>query len=141
MNRGPNSRNDQIGLPRSRLKLIRRDPPRVGHNCQYVKARNALILEAVKIADQKRRVSLVFSLCNGGTGWGRNRTADTWIFSPLLCQLSYPAVRSTIARQAGRSLCKISIVGQALRLPRFWQAMRLPYNFRTPAVGACPEQR
>ena len=26
------------------------------------------------------------------TGWGRNRTADTWIFSPLLCQLSYPAV-------------------------------------------------
>src|SRR4030095_9100755 len=24
-------------------------------------------------------------------GWGRNRTADTWIFSPLLCQLSYPA--------------------------------------------------
>src|SRR5438552_7261510 len=30
-------------------------------------------------------------------GWGRNRTADTWIFSPLLCQLSYPAVRLTIA--------------------------------------------
>ena len=27
-----------------------------------------------------------------GYGWGRNRTADTWIFSPLLCQLSYPAV-------------------------------------------------
>jgi hypothetical protein len=27
----------------------------------------------------------------GGSGWGRNRTADTWIFSPLLCQLSYPA--------------------------------------------------
>ena len=25
-------------------------------------------------------------------GWGRNRTGDTWIFSPLLCQLSYPAV-------------------------------------------------
>jgi hypothetical protein len=24
-------------------------------------------------------------------GWGRNRTADTRIFSPLLCQLSYPA--------------------------------------------------
>ncbi len=24
-------------------------------------------------------------------GWGRNRTADTWIFSPLLYQLSYPA--------------------------------------------------
>jgi hypothetical protein len=25
-------------------------------------------------------------------GWGRNRTADTRIFSPLLCQLSYPAM-------------------------------------------------
>src|SRR5207237_7583841 len=33
-------------------------------------------------------------------GWGRNRTADTWIFSPLLCQLSYPAVRSTIAGES-----------------------------------------
>ena len=29
-------------------------------------------------------------------GWGRNRTADTWIFSPLLCQLSYPAVAPKI---------------------------------------------
>ena len=56
--------------PRSRLKLIRRDPPPVGHNCEYVKARNALILEAVKIADQKRRVSLVFSLRNGGLAGG-----------------------------------------------------------------------
>jgi hypothetical protein len=27
-----------------------------------------------------------------GHGWGRNRTGDTWIFSPLLYQLSYPAV-------------------------------------------------
>src|SRR6266487_4626901 len=24
-----------------------------------------------------------------GFGWGRNRTADTWIFSPLLCQLRF----------------------------------------------------
>src|SRR5690606_23973361 len=24
-------------------------------------------------------------------GWGRTRTADTWIFSPLLYHLSYPA--------------------------------------------------
>ena len=30
-----------------------------------------------------------------GYGWGRNRTADTWIFSPLLCRLSYPAVVSS----------------------------------------------
>src|SRR6266576_1925602 len=41
--------------------------------------------------------------CNksrGRDGWGRNRTADTWIFSPLLCQLSYPAAcgRSDIIR-------------------------------------------
>ena len=28
---------------------------------------------------------------NQERGWGRNRTGDTWIFSPLLCQLSYPA--------------------------------------------------
>ena len=28
-------------------------------------------------------------------GWGRNRTGDTWIFSPLLCQLSYPAFANT----------------------------------------------
>src|SRR5438094_3834496 len=30
-------------------------------------------------------------------GWGRNRTADTWIFSPLLCQLSYPAVIDVVS--------------------------------------------
>src|SRR5262249_11636898 len=29
-----------------------------------------------------------------GNGWGENRTPDTRIFSPLLCQLSYPAVRA-----------------------------------------------
>ena len=28
-------------------------------------------------------------------GWGENRTPDTRIFSPLLCQLSYPAVAKT----------------------------------------------
>jgi hypothetical protein len=27
-------------------------------------------------------------------GWGRNRTADTRIFNPLLYQLSYPAIIS-----------------------------------------------
>ena len=32
-----------------------------------------------------------------GCGWGRNRTADTWIFSPLLCQLSYPAVNDIVS--------------------------------------------
>ena len=34
-------------------------------------------------------------------GWGRNRTADTWIFSPLLCQLSYPAVMAPIVGRRG----------------------------------------
>ena len=27
-----------------------------------------------------------------GSGWSRNRTGDTRIFSPLLYQLSYPAI-------------------------------------------------
>ncbi len=36
-------------------------------------------------------------------GWGRNRTADTWIFSPLLCQLSYPAARMVTMQQ---SICR-----------------------------------
>src|SRR5437660_11211220 len=40
---------------------------------------------------KKVSFSLVFYLRKRGYGWGRNRTADTWIFSPLLCQLSYPA--------------------------------------------------
>ncbi len=34
-------------------------------------------------------------------GWGRNRTADTWIFSPLLCRLSYPAVMAPIVWRRG----------------------------------------
>ena len=29
----------------------------------------------------------------GGSGWSRNRTGDTRIFSPLLYQLSYPAIK------------------------------------------------
>jgi 2-iminobutanoate/2-iminopropanoate deaminase len=47
-------------------------------------------------------------------GWGRNRTADTWIFSPLLCQLSYPAVMAPIVWRVGFSLCNNVVVGQAL---------------------------
>src|SRR6266480_4627837 len=58
-----------------------------------------------------------------GCGWGRNRTADTRIFSPLLCQLSYPAVVSRKVdvekspSNVGRSLCKNPALGQALQLP------------------------
>src|SRR5436305_12476559 len=40
---------------------------------------------------KKVSFSLMFYLRKRGNGWGRNRTADTWIFSPLLCRLSYPA--------------------------------------------------
>src|SRR5437899_12589136 len=37
-----------------------------------------------------------------GCGWGRNRTGDTWIFSPLLCQLSYPAFVNAFVCSSGR---------------------------------------
>ena len=57
-----------------------------------------------------------------GFGWGRNRTADTWIFSPLLCQLSYPAVTAPIMWRRGvftmqQSNCRASAplaAGQAV---------------------------
>jgi hypothetical protein len=39
----------------------------------------------------------------GKRGWGRNRTADTRIFSPLLCQLSYPAVETSISERIMRT--------------------------------------
>jgi hypothetical protein len=37
---------------------------------------------------QPYHISVLYST---GGGWGGNRTPDTRIFSPLLCQLSYPA--------------------------------------------------
>src|SRR5437879_3501155 len=42
-----------------------------------------------------------------GCGWGRNRTADTRIFSPLLCQLSYPADLRCRYRDASRGGCSL----------------------------------
>ncbi len=46
-------------------------------------------------------------------GWGENRTPDTRIFSPLLCQLSYPAAaeecESEIARTKPFSNCGLSL--------------------------------
>ena len=42
-----------------------------------------------------------------GNGWGRNRTADTRIFSPLLCQLSYPAELRCHYGDASRSGCSL----------------------------------
>src|SRR5947199_10704411 len=48
------------------------------------------------------------------SGWGRNRTADTRIFSPLLCQLSYPAeVRTRAMPERGWSLCRKRLPEQA----------------------------
>ena len=41
---------------------------------------------------KKQAVFTVCFLLHGG--WGRNRTADTRIFNPLLYQLSYPAIRT-----------------------------------------------
>ena len=43
------------------------------------------------------------SLMSNRYGWGRNRTGDTRIFSPLLYQLSYPAVG---AAGAGNMECR-----------------------------------
>ena len=40
-------------------------------------------------------------------GWGRNRTADTRIFSPLLCQLSYPAELCCHYPDASRGGCSL----------------------------------
>ena len=40
------------------------------------------------------------------SGWGRVRTADTWIFSPLLYQLSYPTAKN---REWYFSVRKLSI--------------------------------
>ena len=49
-----------------------------------------------------------------GSGWGRNRTADTWIFSPLLCQLSYPAVIDVVSSsRRGIFTMQQSGIGQA----------------------------
>jgi hypothetical protein len=69
-------------------------------------------------------------------GWGRNRTGDTWIFSPLLCQLSYPAANDEVCRLVGLSLCNNVIVGQALRLPRPGRRCARPAKFRENLIGS-----
>ena len=43
-------------------------------------------------------------------GWGRNRTGDTRIFSPLLYQLSYPAALFIFFLEKGRICCHDSRV-------------------------------
>jgi hypothetical protein len=41
----------------------------------------------------------IFENTENGGGQGRNRTTDTRIFNPLLCQLSYLAVERTRIKQ------------------------------------------
>src|SRR5205085_11091691 len=50
--------------------------------------------------------NLLHPLCFQKCGWGRNRTGDTRIFSPLLYQLSYPAARMLTMQQ---SVCRASV--------------------------------
>jgi hypothetical protein len=62
------TRSDEIGRPNERLLV------------------NKLIKHVSKIRiNKKSRMLAAFKRC----GTGRNRTADTWIFSPLLYRLSY----------------------------------------------------
>ena len=49
----------------------------------------------------KQKNSEISEFSIGGGGQGRDRTADTRIFSPLLYQLSYLAARSGNGRSAG----------------------------------------
>src|SRR5439155_24968731 len=52
------------------------------------------------------RTAIIAETHSSKNGWGRNRTADTWIFSPLLCRLSYPAVTGAdFVAPWGCSLC------------------------------------
>src|SRR5881227_3200016 len=52
-------------------------------------------------------------------GWGRNRTGDTWIFSPLLYQLSYPAFAVCDAScEPRRPLTKAENAERSTRLRR-----------------------
>ena len=46
-------------------------------------------------------------------GRGRNRTADTRIFNPLLYQLSYPAGRESCVREERRARPRIRAVARA----------------------------
>src|SRR5256885_6642242 len=71
-------------------------------------------------------------------GWGRNRTGDTRIFSPLLYQLSYPAARMLTMQQ---SVCRASDGGRrAVGAVIFGTRRRVSLQFRiflaNPPLGA-----
>src|SRR6188768_3341310 len=69
-----------------------------------------------------------------GSGWSRNRTGDTRIFSPLLYQLSYPAF--TLGRRRMHAVFSL-----ASAFPHF--AGELPFLCkRPPAIArrhSCPD--
>jgi hypothetical protein len=55
---------------------------------------------------------------------GRNRTGDTWIFSPLLYQLSYLTGWLAVRMHPGRLACHFSLRGIAMRPPLKGKAPR-----------------
>ena len=62
------------------------------HDARGSQNRYFISFRPIRVGIENARFPSHFTYGKRGCGWGRNRTADTWIFSPLLCQLSYPAV-------------------------------------------------
>ena len=77
------------------------------------------------------------------SGWGRNRTADTWIFSPLLCQLSYPAfanVDLAPMSRCGSSLKQKTLKHSTSNIPhRSWNTLK-PLNIELRYQLELPRQ-
>src|SRR5438105_11426138 len=73
-------------------------------------------------------------------GWGRNRTGDTWIFSPLLYQLSHPAFAVCDAScEPRRPLTKAENAERSRRLRRSDEPRRSNQWRDAVAVRACLE--
>src|SRR5947207_8702844 len=73
-------------------------------------------------------------------GWGRNRTGDTWLFSPLLYQLSYPAFAVCDAScKPRRPLTKAENAERSTRLGRSDEPRRSNEWRDAVAVRACLE--
>src|SRR5207249_10158788 len=97
----------------SRTRLSRK----IAWHCMTPKPAQTFIFFHLRphwVRAKKVSFSLVFYLRKRGYGWGRNRTADTWIFSPLLCQLSYPAaIDVDFASPWGSHYAAIPLQGKA----------------------------
>ncbi len=65
---------------------------------------------------------------NTGSGQGRDRTGDTWIFSPLLYQLSYLTNQIALRQMSSNRRYRYCIVAKARTqrrdLPRFYRRLR-----------------